>query len=60
MTFGQMITDLTKKFGSSEAPEVLKLRLMWLSFKSPNGKVTFQDIEKYYKKIVDKYNNHML
>lgn len=59
MTYGQMMADFIKKFGA-ESSEVLKLKLMWLSFASPNGTVTFRDIEYYYQEMVDKYNSYMI
>lgn len=52
MTYGQMMTDLMKKFGV-ESREVLTFRLMWISYKS-KGKVTYAQMKEYYEKIMRK------
>ena len=43
-----MCLNLKNKYGT-DSKELLKLRLMWLSYKG-NGKVTYQEIKEYYDK----------
>lgn len=52
MTYGQMMTNLMKKFGA-ESREVLTFRLMWISYKS-KGKVTYEQMKEYYEKRMRK------
>lgn len=51
MTYGQMMTNFVKKYGT-DSYEVLKLRLMWISYKS-RGRITYADIEAYYNKQIN-------
>lgn len=51
MTYGQMMTNLIKKY-DVDSYEVLKFKLMWLSYKS-RGKITYADIEAYYNKQIN-------
>lgn len=59
MGYKEMLYNMEKKFGK-DSKEVLKLKLMYISYTYINGKVTFETIEKYYKKMIDKYNDHMI
>jgi len=48
MRYNEMCLNLKNKYGT-DSKELLKLRLMWLSYKG-NGKVTYQEIKEYYDK----------
>lgn len=48
MRYNEMCLNLKNKYGI-DSKELLKLRLMWLSYRG-SGKVTFQEIEEYYNK----------
>ena len=48
MGYKEMLYNMKKKFGK-DSKEVLMLELMYISYTSVNGKVTFETIEKYYR-----------
>lgn len=52
MGFKEMIYNIEKKYGKG-SKQYITMKLMYISYKYSNGKYTFDDIENYYKKIVD-------
>ena len=49
----KMIADLIEKYGA-DSKEVLHMRLMVLSYIAENGKKTYEDCKKIYKKYMER------
>lgn len=52
MGFKEMIYNVEKRYGKN-SKQYITMKLMYISYKYSNGRYSFEDVENYYKKIVD-------